>query len=146
MFKGARLFGGPTTFTMAGSGHIAGVINAPAANKYQHWTNAKLPAALEDWQAGAVEAPGSWWPHWLEWLADKSGEQVPGPRPRQGAAEAAGRRAGRVCEGEELTMRRRRLAGAVAAALPPRRRPASRGRRAGRPHPADMNASRRTPA
>ena len=44
VYKGARLFGGPATFTLAGSGHIAGVINAPVANKYQHWTNDALPA------------------------------------------------------------------------------------------------------
>jgi polyhydroxyalkanoate synthase len=90
VFKGARLFGGPTTFTMAGSGHIAGVINAPVANKYQHWTNDKLPAALEDWQAGAVEAPGSWWPHWLSWLAAKSGKQVPARDPAKGPLKPLG--------------------------------------------------------
>jgi polyhydroxyalkanoate synthase len=90
VFKGARLFGGPTTFTMAGSGHIAGVINAPVANKYQHWTNPKLPTTLEDWQAGAVEAPGSWWPHWLKWLSDKSGKQVPARDPAKGPLKPLG--------------------------------------------------------
>ncbi|WP_421935499.1 class I poly(R)-hydroxyalkanoic acid synthase [Phenylobacterium sp.] len=84
VFKGARLFGGPTTFTMAGSGHIAGVINAPVANKYQHWTNDKLPATLEEWQAGAVETPGSWWPHWAKWLAAKSGKKIPARDPTKG--------------------------------------------------------------
>ncbi|TAL29670.1 MAG: class I poly(R)-hydroxyalkanoic acid synthase [Phenylobacterium sp.] len=84
VFKGARLFGGPTTFTMAGSGHIAGVINAPVANKYQHWTNDKLPATLEEWQAGAVETPGSWWPHWAKWLAAKSGKKIPARDPAKG--------------------------------------------------------------
>ncbi|MDB5494046.1 MAG: phbC, partial [Phenylobacterium sp.] len=71
VYKGAQLFGGPVTFTMAGSGHIAGVINAPVANKYQHWTNDKLPPTLAEWQAGAVEHPGSWWPHWAAWLKAK---------------------------------------------------------------------------
>ena len=84
VFKGARLFGGPTTFTMAGSGHIAGVINAPVANKYQHWTNAALPGSLAEWQAGAVEHPGSWWNHWAAWLADKSGEMIPARDPAKG--------------------------------------------------------------
>ncbi|WP_430418375.1 class I poly(R)-hydroxyalkanoic acid synthase [Phenylobacterium sp.] len=84
VFKGARLFGGPTTFTMAGSGHIAGVINPPAANKYQHWTNDALPASLEEWQAGAVEHPGSWWPHWAAWLGAKSGKKVPARDPAKG--------------------------------------------------------------
>lgn len=84
VYKGAKLFGGPTTFTMAGSGHIAGVINAPAANKYQHWTNDSLPASLEEWQAGAIEHPGSWWPHWLAWLQARSGKKVPARDPAKG--------------------------------------------------------------
>jgi polyhydroxyalkanoate synthase len=90
VFKGAKLFGGPTTFTMAGSGHIAGVINAPAANKYQHWTNDKLPASLEEWQAGAVEHPGSWWPHWAAWLAEKSGDKIPARDPALGPLKPLG--------------------------------------------------------
>jgi polyhydroxyalkanoate synthase len=84
VYKGARLFGGPTTFTMAGSGHIAGVINAPAANKYQHWTNPELPATVEAWMAGAQEHPGSWWPHWIAWLKARSGPQVPARDPAAG--------------------------------------------------------------
>jgi polyhydroxyalkanoate synthase len=84
VYKGARLFGGPVNFTLAGSGHIAGVINPPAAMKYQHWTNNALPATLEEWMAGSVEAPGSWWPHWLEWLKSYSGRQVPARDPAKG--------------------------------------------------------------
>ena len=84
VYRGARLFGGPVTFTMAGSGHIAGVINAPVAKKYQHWTNSDLPPTLEEWAAGAVEAPGSWWPHWAEWLRAKSGKLVPARDPAKG--------------------------------------------------------------
>jgi len=84
VYKGARLFGGDTHFTLAGSGHIAGVINAPVAQKYQHWTNDALPATLEEWLAGAENHPGSWWPHWLAWLAARSGEQVPARDPAKG--------------------------------------------------------------
>lgn len=84
IYRGARLFGGKVTFTLAGSGHIAGVVNHPAAAKYQHWTNAKLPARIEDWQAGAVEHPGSWWPHWADWLAEKSGPKVAARDPAKG--------------------------------------------------------------
>jgi len=90
VYKGAKLFGGPVTFTMAGSGHIAGVINAPKANKYQYWTNDGLPAAIDEWQAGAVEHPGSWWPHWMEWLKAKSGGQVPARDPAMGRFEVLG--------------------------------------------------------
>ncbi|WP_409418326.1 class I poly(R)-hydroxyalkanoic acid synthase [Phenylobacterium sp.] len=84
VYRGARLFGGPVTFTLAGSGHIAGVINAPVANKYQHWTNSDLPESVEQWMAGAAETPGSWWPHWAEWLRAKSGGLVPARDPAKG--------------------------------------------------------------
>jgi polyhydroxyalkanoate synthase len=84
VYRGARAFGGPVTFTMAGSGHIAGVINHPDAMKYQHWTNGQLPASVEAWREGAVEHPGSWWPHWAAWLKAKSGPQVPARDPAKG--------------------------------------------------------------
>jgi polyhydroxyalkanoate synthase len=84
VYRGAKLFGGPVTFTLAGSGHIAGVINPPGANKYQHWTNPALPDTLEDWQAGAIEHKGSWWPHWAAWLRDRSGELIAARDPAAG--------------------------------------------------------------
>ncbi len=76
VYKGTQLFGGPVTYTLAGSGHIAGVINHPAANKYQHWENTALPGTLAEWQADAVEKAGSWWPHWMAWLQPQSGPMV----------------------------------------------------------------------
>jgi polyhydroxyalkanoate synthase len=88
VYRGARLFGGPTTFTLAGSGHIAGVINAPVANKYQHWTNPALPETLEAWQADASETAGSWWPHWADWLRARSGQMVPARDPSAGPLPA----------------------------------------------------------
>jgi len=84
VYKGAKLFGGPTTFMMSGSGHIAGVINAPVAHKYQHWTNDALPATVEEWIAGAVEHPGSWWENWAAWLGKRSGAMVPARDPAKG--------------------------------------------------------------
>ncbi|HEY2178627.1 MAG TPA: class I poly(R)-hydroxyalkanoic acid synthase [Caulobacteraceae bacterium] len=84
VYKGSRLFGGKTLFTLAGSGHIAGVINAPTAGKYQHWTNDALPDSLDEWMAGAEEHPGSWWPHWAAWLAPRSGKQIPARDPAKG--------------------------------------------------------------
>jgi polyhydroxyalkanoate synthase subunit PhaC len=84
VYKGARLFGGETRFTLAGSGHIAGVINAPAAHKYQHWTNDALPATLDEWRAGAEEHPGSWWPHWAAWLKQRSGGETKARNPAKG--------------------------------------------------------------
>jgi polyhydroxyalkanoate synthase len=84
VYKGATLFGGDVSFTLAGSGHIAGVINPPAARKYQHWTNDTLPESLEEWRAGATEHEGSWWPHWAAWLRDKSGPKIPARDPAAG--------------------------------------------------------------
>jgi polyhydroxyalkanoate synthase len=84
VFKGAKLFGGPVNFMMAGSGHIAGVINHPDAKKYQHWTNPALPGTVEEWMAGAAEHPGSWWPEWMTWLKARSGADVPARDPAKG--------------------------------------------------------------
>jgi polyhydroxyalkanoate synthase len=84
VYRGAKLFGGPVTFTLAGSGHIAGVINAPVAKKYQHWTNSDLPASVEQWMDGASETPGSWWPHWANWLKARSGKLIPARDPAKG--------------------------------------------------------------
>jgi len=84
VYRGAKAFGGPVTFTMAGSGHIAGVINHPDARKYQHWTNEGLPGDVGQWIAGATEHPGSWWPHWGAWLKARSGDEVPARDPAKG--------------------------------------------------------------
>ncbi|MET0295203.1 MAG: class I poly(R)-hydroxyalkanoic acid synthase [Phenylobacterium sp.] len=84
VYRGARLFGGPTTFILAGSGHIAGVVNHPAANKYQYWSNEAQPDSFEAWKDKAVETRGSWWPIWAEWLHQRSGEMVPARDPAAG--------------------------------------------------------------
>ena len=90
VYKGAKLFGGPVTYMLSGSGHIAGVINPPAANKYQHWTNDALPASFDEWQAGSIEHPGSWWPTWDTWLSTRAGEKIPAPKPGDGELKPIG--------------------------------------------------------
>jgi len=97
VFKSHRLFGGDdVNFMVAGSGHIAGVINHPDANKYMYWMNKKdkQPATLEDWWKNAQETPGSWWPEWERWLRPKSGPQVsarlPGDRKLKIIEDAPG--------------------------------------------------------
>lgn len=87
VYRSARLFGGPVEYMMAGSGHIAGVVNHPDANKYQHWTNSALPDTREAWMADAVEHPGSWWSHWRDWLFALSDEQIPARTPGGGIRE-----------------------------------------------------------
>jgi polyhydroxyalkanoate synthase len=90
VYKSARMFGGQVTYTLAGSGHIAGVVNPPAAKKYQHWENPALPPTFEEWFDGAVEKPGSWWPHWAEWLHAKSGGFVAARDPAKGKLKPLG--------------------------------------------------------
>jgi len=87
VYRSVKLFGGPATYTLAGSGHIAGVVNHPAAGKYQHWTNDALPDTLAEWQAGAEQHPGSWWPHWAAWLHERSGGWVEARDPKKGPLE-----------------------------------------------------------
>jgi len=84
VYRTAEAFGGPVEFMMAGSGHIAGVINHPDAHKYQYWTNANLKGGVEDWLAFAQEHPGSWWPYWDQWLKKFSGPDVPARQPGDG--------------------------------------------------------------
>jgi polyhydroxyalkanoate synthase len=90
VYKTTQLFKGPIRFIIAGSGHIAGVINPPSAKKYQYWTNDKLPPKVEDWQAGATEHPGSWWPDWDAWLSKLSGKKVSARKPGDGKLKPLG--------------------------------------------------------
>ena len=77
VFVGSAAFGGPVEYVMAGSGHIAGVVNPPDKKKYQHWTGGPPAGKFEDWIAKATEHPGSWWPHWRAWIRDHDGKDVP---------------------------------------------------------------------
>ncbi len=74
---------GDTTFVLAGSGHIAGVVNHPDAGKYQYWTGDSKAPSLEKFVEDAAEHPGSWWPHWRKWLAERGGKQVPATGKRK---------------------------------------------------------------
>ncbi|MGH6854884.1 MAG: PHA/PHB synthase family protein [Aestuariivirga sp.] len=90
VFRIGDLMGGETKFVVSGSGHIAGVVNPPEARKYKYWTNAKPPAALEDWFTGATEHAGSWWPDWFQWVAQHSGPKIPAREPGEGKLKALG--------------------------------------------------------
>jgi polyhydroxyalkanoate synthase len=92
VFKACHLFSGPVRFVLAGSGHIAGVINPPSMGKYQYWVNGAQDGQvgeLDDWLAGAKEHPGSWWPDWDKWLAPQSGPRVPARKPGAGKKKGA---------------------------------------------------------
>ena len=77
VWKLTEHFSGPTKFMLAGSGHIAGVVNPPASKKYQYWTCDEPVSNLDEFIARAKETPGSWWPNWLEWLRSFGDESVP---------------------------------------------------------------------
>ncbi len=83
VFRTAKMFGGEPQFLLSGSGHIAGVVNHPDANKYQHWVReGPLPATAKAWLEGAEERPGSWWPTWWDWLRPKSGRKIAAIQPK----------------------------------------------------------------
>ncbi len=84
VYKATQIYSGDVTFMLAGSGHIAGVINPPAANKYGFWTNEELPADPDDWIAGADYHEGSWWGHWNDWVKQYAGRRVPAREPGGG--------------------------------------------------------------
>ena len=88
-YMGARRFGGPTRFVLGGSGHIAGIVNPPAANKYGYWLNpsAKLAETADAWLEGAQQHPGSWWTDWQAWVTAHDSEQTEARDPVNGKLE-----------------------------------------------------------
>lgn len=90
-YEGTKLVKGNVTFTLAASGHIAGVVNPPAKNKYCYWTNDKTPKNPQDWLDKAAQHDGSWWPHWQNWIKGKSGKKVTPLIPSNGIEPAPGR-------------------------------------------------------
>ena len=91
-------FNGPMRFVLAGSGHIAGVVNPPGSGKYQYWTNEKDVSSLAEFVAGSKETPGSWWPDWIDWLTGldntriaAKGKRKPGSRGDTVIEDAPGR-------------------------------------------------------
>ncbi len=81
-YASTQVLPGKKRFVMGSSGHIAGVINPPAANKRSHWLreDGKFPKGVKDWIAGATEQPGSWWTDWARWLASHAGKQIAAPK------------------------------------------------------------------
>ncbi|MEO9969501.1 MAG: class I poly(R)-hydroxyalkanoic acid synthase [Hyphomonadaceae bacterium] len=91
VYRTAKSFSGPSRFVLSGSGHIAGVVNHPDANKYEHWINKELPDTADEWIEGAEEIKGSWWPAWHKWLKKKSGKKIPARKlPKKTYGDAPG--------------------------------------------------------
>jgi polyhydroxyalkanoate synthase len=87
-YAGARLLKGPVRFVLGGSGHIAGIINPPAANKYCYWTNKKLPEQSGEWLSSATQHAGSWWTDWAQWVGGHAGAKVAPRIPGKGKYKA----------------------------------------------------------
>jgi polyhydroxyalkanoate synthase len=90
-YRGVQLMSGPKTFTLAASGHIAGIINPPTNNKYCYWTEDGTPENPKDWMENAVETAGSWWPHWNNWISKFAGEQMSARKLKKTIEPAPGR-------------------------------------------------------
>jgi polyhydroxyalkanoate synthase len=87
-YAGATLFAGPVRFVLGGSGHIAGIVNPPSANKYGYATRADLPATPAQWLQGSESHEGSWWLDWAEWVMPFNGKAVPARQPGGGGLPA----------------------------------------------------------
>ena len=81
-YASTQVLPGKKRFMMGASGHIAGVINPPAAKKRSHWVrdDGKFPKSVDEWIAGATETPGSWWDDWAGWLKGHAGKQIAAPK------------------------------------------------------------------
>ncbi len=89
-YDGAQLLGGEARFLLGGSGHNAGVINPPSANKHGYWTNEKMPDAAEAWFESATRHEGSWWPEWQAWLTRDGAARVKARKPKNEIEPAPG--------------------------------------------------------
>ncbi|MCX7176152.1 MAG: class I poly(R)-hydroxyalkanoic acid synthase [Proteobacteria bacterium] len=89
-YLGATRLGGPVRYVLGGSGHIAGIVNPPSAEKYGYWTNdAKtLPATSDEWFAGTKQHEGSWWTDWQKWITAIDDTKVPARDPAKGKLKA----------------------------------------------------------
>ena len=87
-YVATQLYAGPKRFVLAASGHIAGVVNPPAAKKYSYWTNDKTPKDADAWIAQAKQVEGSWWPDWDAWIKPLAGGEVPARAPGAGKLKA----------------------------------------------------------
>ncbi|HTY03967.1 MAG TPA: class I poly(R)-hydroxyalkanoic acid synthase [Rhodocyclaceae bacterium] len=83
-YLGAQRFAGPVRFVLGGSGHIAGIVNPPAANKYGYWLNDQLPETADQWLGCAKQQPGSWWTDWQQWVTGQDDRKVPARNPAKG--------------------------------------------------------------
>ncbi len=87
-YMGAQHLPGPVKFILGGSGHIAGIVNPPAANKYHYWTDDDLAGSADEWLSKAQRHDGSWWSEWNAWVSQFGGGKVTARIPGQGKLKA----------------------------------------------------------
>jgi len=87
-YKATQIYQGPKRFVLSASGHIAGVINPPVANKYCYWSNSKTPEDPDEYFEGAKQHDGSWWPDWQKWVKNYAGGEVDARKPGDGKLES----------------------------------------------------------
>jgi polyhydroxyalkanoate synthase len=126
-YAGAKLFNGPVKFVLGGSGHIAGIVNPPASNKYWYWTNPSLEEDADGWLSAAQKNPGSWWTDWREWIAGFGGDMVPARKPGSGKLKVL-----EDAPGSFAKFRLDTQTGSDADQSPPARKPAARKTTAGK--------------
>jgi poly[(R)-3-hydroxyalkanoate] polymerase subunit PhaC len=85
-YRTTELLGSDCTFVMGASGHIAGVVNPPHPTRRNYWRNDLITNSADDWLDRAESIPGSWWPHWHQWLAGHGGARRNAPRQTGNAA------------------------------------------------------------
>lgn len=94
-YAGTQIYSGPKKFVLSGSGHIAGIINPPASDKYGYWTNDDHPTQASEWLEGAIQHSGSWWSDWDKWVKKTSPKgktvaRIPGSGKRKALCDAPG--------------------------------------------------------
>lgn len=90
VFRGSKLFGGDVRYVLAGSGHIAGIINPPSKEKYGYWTGVEPAGSLEEWRKAAESRQGSWWPDWQAWISGHAPDHVDARLPGDGKLSVLG--------------------------------------------------------
>jgi polyhydroxyalkanoate synthase subunit PhaC len=85
-YRSTQLLGGTTRFVLSTSGHIASMVNPPGNPKATFRTAPDNPPDPGAWLREAQTVPGSWWPDYSAWLAERGGGQRDAPDDPGGGA------------------------------------------------------------
>ncbi|HKF75697.1 MAG TPA: alpha/beta fold hydrolase [Candidatus Dormibacteraeota bacterium] len=79
-YRTTAMFGGPCEFVLSSSGHIQSIVNPPGNPKSAYYAGGPLQDDPDVWLRGATQARGTWWEHWVGWVAQHAGDNQPAPR------------------------------------------------------------------